>query len=95
MKDIFILLKPVRNKNEMAAYIYLFKPDEILNFSSCNIKRGASCHLPNPVIESSKKHRDFSRRNSHHSLPIELEKLLAPLRAAFTEKLLAGFLQLC
>jgi hypothetical protein len=26
---MFILLKPVRNKNEVTTYIYLFKPDKI------------------------------------------------------------------
>jgi hypothetical protein len=36
----------------MAAYIYLFKPDKILNFYSCNFKRGAPCHLLNPTITS-------------------------------------------
>ena len=52
MQDIFILLNPVRKrKNEMAAYIYLFKPDKILNFSSCNFKSGAPCHLLcHPII---------------------------------------------
>ena len=34
----------------MAAYIYLFKPDKILNFSSCNFKRGAHCYLLNQII---------------------------------------------
>jgi hypothetical protein len=50
VQSIFILLKPIRNKNEVAAYIYLLKPDKILNFSEYNFKRGASCHLLNPII---------------------------------------------
>jgi hypothetical protein len=52
MQIIFILLKPVKNNNEMSAYIYLFKPDKILNFSSCNFKKGAPCQLLNPIIIS-------------------------------------------
>jgi hypothetical protein len=66
----------------MAAYIYLFKPDKILNFSSCNFMRGAPCHLLNPIITVTEI---FVGETA-----IELEKLLAPLRVAFTEKLLAG-----
>jgi hypothetical protein len=92
MQDIFILFKPIRNKNEIAAYIYLFKPDKILNFSSCNFKRGAPCYLLNPIITVTEV---FIEETAISSLTIELEKLLVPLRVAFTEKLLAGLLQLC
>jgi hypothetical protein len=40
---------------------WIRKPDKILNFYKCNFKRGAPCHLVNPIIS----HRDFSRRNNH------------------------------
>jgi hypothetical protein len=65
----------------MVAYIYLFKQDKILNFLSCNFKRGAPCHLLNPVITSTEI---FVGKTAICSLTIELEKLLAGLRAAFT-----------
>ena len=75
----------------MAAYIYLFKPEKILNFSSCNFKRGAPCHLLNPIITVTEI---ILGKTAISSLTIEAKKLLAPLRAASTEKLLAGLLQL-
>ena len=58
----------------MAVYICSFKPNKILNFSSCNFKRGAPCHLMNPI---------FVGKTAICSLTIELEKLLVPIRAAF------------
>ena len=60
----------------MAVYICSFKPNKILNFSSCNFKRGAPCHLLNPIITVTEI---FLGETA-----IELEKLLVPLRAAFT-----------
>ena len=78
---MFIPLKLFRNKNEMAAYICLFKPNKILNFSSCNFKRGAPCHLMNPIIVVTEI---FVGKTVISSLIIELEKLLVPLRAVFT-----------
>jgi hypothetical protein len=93
MQNIFILLKPVRDKNEVAAYIYLFKSDKILNFPSCNFKKGTLCHLLNPVITVTEI---FVGSTAISSLNIHLEKLLVPLRAAFADNhLLAAFLQLC
>ena len=65
----------------MAAYICLFNPNKILNFSSFNFKRGAPCHLMNPIITSTEI---FVGKTAICSLTIELEKLLVPLRAAFT-----------
>jgi hypothetical protein len=64
----------------MAAYIFLFKPNKILNFSSCNFKRGATCHLMNPIITSTEI---FLGKAAISSLTIELEELLVLLRAAF------------
>ena len=65
----------------MAVYICSFKPNKILNFSSCNFKRGAPCHLMNPIITSTET---FVGKIVNSSLTIELEKLLVPLRAVFT-----------
>jgi hypothetical protein len=70
----------------MAAYIYLFKPNKILNFSSCNFKRGAPYYLLNPISAVTEIILGTA---------IELEKLLVPFKSAFSEKLLAGFLWLC
>ena len=50
----------------MAVYICSFKPNKILNFSSCNFKRGAPCYLMNPIITSTE-------------IFVELEKLLVPI----------------
>jgi hypothetical protein len=65
----------------MAAYICLFKPKKIFNFFSFNFKRGAPCHLMNPIIRSTES---FVGKTAIRSLTIELEKPLVPLRAAFT-----------
>ena len=64
----------------MAVYICSFKPNKILNFSSCNFKRGAPCHLMNLIITSTEI---FVGKAAICSLTIELEKLLVPIRAAF------------
>jgi hypothetical protein len=92
MQDKFILLKPVRSKNEVAKYIYSFEQDKCLNFSSCNFKRGAPCYLQNTIITV---REIILGEKAISSLIIELEELLAPLRLACTEKLLAGLFQLC
>ena len=63
----------------MAVYICSFKPNKILNFSSCNFKRGAPCHLMNPITST----EIFVGKTAICSLTIELEKLLVPIRAAF------------
>ena len=65
----------------MAVYICSFKPNKILNFSSCNFKRGAPCYLMNPIITNTEI---LVGKTAISSLTIELEKLLVPLRAAFT-----------
>ena len=65
----------------MAVYICPYKPNKILNFSSCNFKRGAPCHPMNPIITSVEI---FVGKTTISFLTIELEKLLVPLRAAFT-----------
>jgi hypothetical protein len=65
----------------MAADICLFKPNKILNFSSCNFKRGAPCYLMNPIITNTEI---LVGKTAISSLTTELEKLLVPLRAAFT-----------
>ena len=65
----------------MAAYICLFKPNKILNFFSCNFQRGAPCHLMNLIITSTEI---FVGKTAISYLTIEREKLLVPLRAAFT-----------
>jgi hypothetical protein len=63
-----------------------------LNFSSCNFKRGAPCHLLDPIITVTEI---ILGETAISSLIVELEKLLAPLRAAFADnQLLAGLLQL-
>jgi hypothetical protein len=72
----------------MAAYIYLFKPEKILNFSSCNFKRGAPCHLLNPIITNTEI---LLGKTTTTSLTIELEKLLVPLRAALQRSSWRGF----
>jgi hypothetical protein len=54
MKNIFILLTPVRNK-QVAICIYLCRLDKFLTFCSCNFKKGIPCQL----LEI------FSRKNSH------------------------------
>ena len=64
----------------MAVYICSFKPNKILNFSSCNFKRGAPCHLMNPIIPSTEI---FVGKTAIGFLTIEVEKLLVPIRAAF------------
>jgi hypothetical protein len=79
MQNIFI---SVRNKNEKAAYIYLFKSDKILNFSSCNFKRGAPCYLLNPIITVTEV---FVGKTTISSFTIEAKKLLVPLRTAFVD----------
>ena len=66
----------------MAAYICLFKPNKLLNFFvSCNFKRGAPCYLMNSILTSTEI---FVGKTVISFLTIELEKLLVPLRAAFT-----------
>jgi hypothetical protein len=65
-----------RNKNEVAAYIYLFKQDKILNFSSCNFKKGTPCHLLNSIITSTEI---FLEETASSSLTIELERNCWPL----------------
>ena len=65
----------------MAVYICLFKPNKILNFSSCNFKSGAPCHLMNLIITSTEI---FVGKTAISYLTLELKKLLVPLRAAFT-----------
>ena len=57
----------------MAIYICPFKPNKILNFSSCNFKRGAPCHLMNPIITSTDI---ILGETTISSLTIELEKLI-------------------
>ena len=72
----------------MAVYIWSFKPNKILNFSSCNFKRGAPCHLMNPIITSTEI---FVGKTAISSLTIELEKLLVPIRTAFIISAQQGF----
>ena len=50
----------------MAVYICSFKPNKILNFSSCNFKRGAPCHLMNLIITSTVESRAVS--NHHYKM---------------------------
>jgi hypothetical protein len=77
----------------VAAYIYLFKPDKILNFYSCNLKRGAPCCVLNPIITSIEI---IVGETAISSLTTEFEELLAPLRVAFRDnQLLPGLLQQC
>ena len=64
----------------MAVYICPYKPNKILNFSSCNFQRGAPCHLMNLIITSTEI---FVGKAAICFLTIELEKLLVPIRAAF------------
>jgi hypothetical protein len=82
MQNIFIHLNPVRNQNEIAVHIYLFRPNKILTFSSCNIKGGAPCHLLSPIITIIEI---FLGKIAISSLTIEAKKPLAPLRAAYAD----------
>jgi hypothetical protein len=72
----------------MAAYIYLFKPDKIPNFSICNFKKGAPCYQLNPIITVT---GNILGETAINSLTIELEKWLVPLRVAFQRSSWRGF----
>jgi hypothetical protein len=72
----------------MAAYIYLFKPNKILNFSSYNFKKGAPCYLLNTIITVTEV---FVGETAIRSLTIELKKRLIPLRVAFQRCSWQGF----
>ena len=66
----------------MAAYICLFKPNKILNFSSCNFKRGAPCHLLNPIVTVN---RVFVEETAISFQSWETETCPAPIREAPTD----------
>jgi hypothetical protein len=81
-------LKLFRNKNELVVYIFPFKPNKIVNFSSSNFKRGATCHLMNPIIPSTEI---FVGKTAICSLTREFEKLVVPIRAVFIISSSQGF----